>query len=62
LLKPDNQLQLTEKDLEEEFTRILNANNPLAPQNISRFNHKEKLFKTTPYVDHFVVHFEFDGY
>ncbi|KAI8622491.1 WD40-repeat-containing domain protein [Chytriomyces sp. MP71] len=62
LLKPPGQLQLTEPELEEEFTRILNANNPHAPQNIARYNNKERIFKTSPNVDHFVVHFEFDGY
>ncbi|KAJ3078766.1 cytoplasmic dynein with WD40 domain, partial [Quaeritorhiza haematococci] len=62
LLKPPNQLQLTEQELNEEFTRILNANNPHAPQNIARYNFKERAFKSTPNVDHLVVHFEFDGY
>ncbi|KAI9017369.1 WD40-repeat-containing domain protein [Gaertneriomyces semiglobifer] len=62
LLKPPGQLELTEEELNEEFTRILNANNPRAPQNIARFNHKEKIFKASPNVDHLVVHFEFDGY
>ncbi|TPX72189.1 hypothetical protein SpCBS45565_g00420 [Spizellomyces sp. 'palustris'] len=62
LLKPPGQLQLTDTELNEEFTRILNANNPNAPQNIARFNHREKVFKASPNVDHLVVHFEFDGY
>ncbi|KAJ3237051.1 cytoplasmic dynein with WD40 domain [Chytriomyces hyalinus] len=62
LLKPPGQLQLTDSEMEEEFTRILNANNPHAPQNIARYNNKERIFKTSPNVDHFVVHFEFDGY
>ncbi|RKO91225.1 hypothetical protein BDK51DRAFT_26257, partial [Blyttiomyces helicus] len=62
LLKPPGQLQLTEAELGEELTRILNANNPHAPQNIARYNHKEGTFKASPNVDHLVVHFEFDGY
>ncbi|KAJ3142339.1 cytoplasmic dynein with WD40 domain [Geranomyces variabilis] len=62
LLKPPGQLQLTEAELNEELTRILNANNPHAPQNIARFNHRERVFKASPNVDHLVVHFEFDGY
>ncbi|KAJ3064774.1 cytoplasmic dynein with WD40 domain, partial [Podochytrium sp. JEL0797] len=62
LLKPPGQLQLTDRELDEELTRILNANNPHAPQNIARYNNKEKIFKASPNVDHFVVHFEFDGY
>lgn len=62
LLKPPGQLQLTEKELNEEITRILNGNNPHAPHNIARFNHKERTFKASPNVDHLVIHFEFDGY
>jgi dynein intermediate chain 1 len=48
--------------LSEEFTRILNANNPRAAQNIARYIFKEKTFKATPNVEHHVVHFEFEGY
>ncbi|KAJ3287592.1 cytoplasmic dynein with WD40 domain [Borealophlyctis nickersoniae] len=62
LLKPPGQLQLTEPELNEEITRILNANNPHAPQNIARFSHKEQVFKANTNVEHLVVHFEFDGY
>ena len=52
---------MTEKEMQEEVTRILNANNPHAPQNITRFSHKEKIFKTNTNTEHLVVHFEFDG-
>ncbi|KAJ3054495.1 cytoplasmic dynein with WD40 domain [Rhizophlyctis rosea] len=62
LLKPPGQLTLTEQELEEEFTRILNANNPHAPQNIARYSHKEQVFKASPNMDHLIVHYEFDGY
>ena len=34
--KPANQLQLTEKEMEEEVTKQLTANNPNAPRNIAR--------------------------
>lgn len=61
LLKPTNQLTLTEQELEEELTRILNANNPHAPQNIARYNNKERVFKSSPNMEHIVFHFEFDG-
>lgn len=46
----------------EEITRILNANNPHAPQNISRYNHKEHAFKTVANMEHVSFHFEYDGY
>jgi dynein intermediate chain 1 len=55
-------LQLSEPELNEELTRILNANNPHAPQNIARYNNKERTFKASPNVDHLLMHFEFDGY
>ena len=40
LIKPDDQLELTETELKEEFTRILTANNPHAPSNIVRYSFK----------------------
>ena len=60
------QLQIIEalfsiKELEEEHARILNANNPNAPQNIVRFNIKEKKFKPIPYVDQTYIHLEIFG-
>jgi dynein intermediate chain 1 len=62
LLKPPGQLQLNEKELDEEITRILNANNPQAPQNISRYSNKELTFKTVANMEHVQFHFECDGY
>ncbi len=54
-------MNLIEKELSEEFTRILNANNPHAPQNISRYSNKENTFKTVANMEHVSFHFEFDG-
>lgn len=62
MVKPGNQLQLTEKELDEELTRILNANNPLAPQNIARYNLKERVYKCVPNANHLLNHFEVEGY
>ncbi|XP_076443651.1 dynein intermediate chain 2, ciliary-like [Babylonia areolata] len=61
LVKPDDQLDLTEAELKEEFTRILTANNPHAPQNIVRYSFKDRQFKQTAYVDQLAVHFALDG-
>lgn len=61
LVKPDDQLDLTEAELKEEFTRILTANNPHAPQNIVRFNFKERTFKQTSSVEQIAIHFSLDG-
>jgi len=61
LVRPDDQLVLTEEELKEEFTRILTANNPHAPSNIVRFNFKEQSYKQIPTVDQLAVHFSIDG-
>lgn len=60
--KPDNQLVLDEKELEEEVTKQLTANNPNAPTNIARFSMKEKQYKFEPMVDQLVMHYASDGY
>uniref|UniRef100_A0A674N1T4 Dynein axonemal intermediate chain 1 n=1 Tax=Takifugu rubripes TaxID=31033 RepID=A0A674N1T4_TAKRU len=49
LIKPLDQVELTETELEEEITRTLSANNPHAPQNIVRYSYKvnlEAIFET----------------
>ncbi|XP_052279386.1 dynein intermediate chain 2, ciliary-like isoform X1 [Dreissena polymorpha] len=61
LVKPDDQLELTEQELKEEFTRILTANNPHAPQNIVRYSFKERQYKQTSSVDQLAIHFALDG-
>ena len=45
VLKPPNQLRLTETELNEEIAKMLTANNPEAPKNIARFNMKERCYK-----------------
>lgn len=61
LVKPDDQLDLNEAQLKEEFTRILTANNPHAPQNIVRYSFKERQYKQTSSVDQLAIHFALDG-
>lgn len=61
LLKPEDQLNLTEAELKEEITRILKANNPNAPQNIVRFSHKDHTYKLIPHVEQLAIHFQIDG-
>jgi len=58
---PEDQLELSEKEMEEEHTRILRANNPLAPDNIARFSNKERTYKFDPMVSQTHVHFELEG-
>jgi len=45
MIRPMDQVQLTEKELGEEFTRLWKAENPNAAHNIAYFSHKEKTFK-----------------
>lgn len=45
IVKPDNQLRLTEAELQEEIAKMLTANNPAAPKNVARFNMKERTYK-----------------
>ncbi|XP_056408243.1 dynein axonemal intermediate chain 1 [Hyla sarda] len=61
LVKPPDQLELSEAELKEEFTRILTANNPHAPQNIVRYSFKERAYKPISIVDQLAVHFSLDG-
>lgn len=61
VMKPEDQLQLTEQELKEEFTRILTAENPHAPKNLVRYNFKEKLFKQTTTIEQLAIHFALDG-
>ncbi|XP_061900012.1 dynein axonemal intermediate chain 1-like [Entelurus aequoreus] len=61
LIKPADQLELTDAELKEEITRILTAKNPHAPQNIVRYSFKEGAFKLTSAVDQMAVHFVLDG-
>eukprot|EP00197_Chlamydomonas_leiostraca_P011295 CAMPEP_0202863866 /NCGR_PEP_ID=MMETSP1391-20130828/4330_1 /ASSEMBLY_ACC=CAM_ASM_000867 /TAXON_ID=1034604 /ORGANISM="Chlamydomonas leiostraca, Strain SAG 11-49" /LENGTH=718 /DNA_ID=CAMNT_0049543543 /DNA_START=668 /DNA_END=2820 /DNA_ORIENTATION=+ len=62
IVKPDNQLQLTEAEMEEEIAKMLTANNPAAPKNIARFNMKERLYKFEPMVEQTIVHYATDGW
>ncbi|XP_014807925.1 PREDICTED: dynein intermediate chain 1, axonemal isoform X4 [Calidris pugnax] len=61
LVKPPDQLELTEAELKEEFTRILTANNPHAPQNIVRYRFKKRAYRPVRYVDQMAVHFSLNG-
>jgi len=62
IVRPENQLVLTEKELDEEVTKQLTANNPNAPANLARYNEKERAFKFEPTVDQLVVHYASDGF
>ncbi|KAK2498005.1 hypothetical protein MC885_008279 [Smutsia gigantea] len=57
MVRPPDQLELTDAELKEEFTRILTANNPHAPQNIVRYSFKEGTYKLIGFVNQLAVHF-----
>ncbi|KAM4640517.1 dynein axonemal intermediate chain 1-like [Amazona ochrocephala] len=61
LIKPPDQLELTEAELKEEITRILKADNPHAPQNIVRYSFKERAYKRISHVNQMAIHFSYDG-
>ena len=58
---PKEQLQLSEKDLSNEITKVLQAQNPDAPHNIVQFSHKERVYKATAQVDQTMIHYGQDG-
>jgi dynein intermediate chain 1 len=63
IIRPDNQLQLSEKDLEEEFTRVLTGTDPNIATNTIKYNYKEKIYKLEPEgpMDHLAFHFQMNG-
>eukprot|EP00986_Skeletonema_menzelii_P011172 scaffold5674_cov142-Skeletonema_menzelii.AAC.8 len=63
VIKPENQLTLTEKELEEDFTRILTGDDPNLPQNVCRFSFKDKCYKPDPpgQGDNMAIHFSLEG-
>lgn len=60
---PDNQLKLSPQELNEEFSRMLTANDPNVPTNITKYNYKERTYKVDPpgSGDHLYVHLCYDG-
>eukprot|EP01038_Epipyxis_sp_PR26KG_P013040 gene13040-17476_t len=63
IVKPDGQLILTDEQLDEDFTRVLTANDPNVPNNITKYNYKEKAYKQDPEgpMDHLAFHLQRDG-
>ena len=59
---PDNQLQLTEEELKEEFTKSLMAVNPNTSNKLTFFNFKKGTFESTTNEEHIANHFGLTGY
>mmetsp|Transcript_24088 Transcript_24088/g.57176 ORF Transcript_24088/g.57176 Transcript_24088/m.57176 type:complete len:706 (-) Transcript_24088:55-2172(-) len=60
-IKPKGQVELSQAELEKEYTRVLSAKDPNAPQNITRFSFKERTFKLDAAVEQMFTHFEMEG-
>ncbi|KAG5177794.1 putative dynein intermediate chain [Tribonema minus] len=63
IIKPLNQLDLSEAELREEHTRVLTATDPNVPNNVTKYNYKDRMYKIDPPGpgDHLAVHFSMDG-
>mmetsp|Transcript_22655 Transcript_22655/g.49498 ORF Transcript_22655/g.49498 Transcript_22655/m.49498 type:complete len:654 (+) Transcript_22655:195-2156(+) len=60
-VKPLEQLDLSEKELKEELTKVLRADNPAAPHNIVRFSNKDKVYRLEASVDQTISHYALEG-
>mmetsp|Transcript_3184 Transcript_3184/g.11509 ORF Transcript_3184/g.11509 Transcript_3184/m.11509 type:complete len:708 (-) Transcript_3184:55-2178(-) len=60
---PEDQVKLSEKEMDEDVTRVLTANDPNVPANIIVFHYKDREYKRLPPgpSDHVVFHLELDG-
>ena len=63
VVKPDDQIELDEKELEEDITRILTGDDPNKPKNVCKFSYKDKCFKPDPpgQGDNMAIHFSLEG-
>ncbi|XP_039560428.1 dynein intermediate chain 1, axonemal [Passer montanus] len=61
-VRSPDQLELTEAELKQDVTRTLTADNPHIPQNIVRFNFKERAYKLVDDMDQTAVHLTLNGY
>mmetsp|Transcript_3187 Transcript_3187/g.11528 ORF Transcript_3187/g.11528 Transcript_3187/m.11528 type:complete len:710 (-) Transcript_3187:55-2184(-) len=60
---PEDQVKLSEKEMDEDVTRVLTANDPNVPANIIVFHYKDREYKRLPPgpSDHVVCHFAMEG-
>lgn len=63
IVRPENQLKLSDEQLNDEITRVLTANDPNIPNNVTKYNYKEKAYKQDPEgpMDHLTFHFQLEG-
>ena len=58
---PEDQLELTQAELDEEFTKTLTSLDPNKPSKITNFNFKSGQFESKPNDQHIAIHFKHDG-
>lgn len=56
-----DQEDLTQEQKEENIYKKLTSNNPQAPNNVTKFSYKERIFKTDDVVEQIVFHYACDG-
>ena len=63
IIRPENQLELDEKELEEDVSRILTGDDPNKPKNVCKFSFKDKCYKPDPpgQGDNMAIHFSLRG-
>jgi dynein intermediate chain 1 len=63
IIKPPNQVDLTQEELKAEITRVLTGDDPNRPKNTVKFSFKDECFKLDPpgLADHMAVHYVLDG-
>lgn len=63
IVQPDNQMVLTDKELNTDITRVLTGDDPNVPKNITKYNFKDKCYKLDPpgLSDHMAVHLVLEG-
>jgi hypothetical protein len=59
---PENQLQLTDAQLDEEVAKMLTANNPEAPKALVRYIQKERCYKPEAMIVQSMTHYAMDGW
>lgn len=61
VVRPANQLTLTEAELEEDIGRVLTAGNPAAPTNLVRYSFRDRGYRPEAIIDQQVQHMLLPG-
>jgi dynein intermediate chain 1 len=63
IIRPYNQVELSDTERKEEITRVLTATDPNLPKNLTKYNYREKAYKIDPPGpgEQLAIHFEMNG-